>query len=645
MKTTIPLAPYPPTSIRLKIPSTQWQSLIDSWTFLTQSLLSANDDEFLLSIQDTRVVPFLISFLQHSPPEHLDVASAATSGNLNRQTLLLFYRLLSGLEAVPQELLAPSFFAQTIRFYGTSKSLKDLLEWSWIKHDLQAQKRYILFKADLIASLEASEPASGLHHVLVDSVCLAKAITSFSKFLLTGSDFIDALSSAYQRLNHSRESKRQVLVLTHICLSSLLISENSSSFLLDHLYNLQTTTLLQGLLQKTSYYVELERYVSHLTTNVERARALLNGLAPYRRKNEPPKGKRRADKGKGREVAGDDATTMVHAHQFSLVTQVQDLFPELGVGFVLKLLDAYDNDTEQTISHLLDDTLPVHLRNLDRTEQLESIPSLSKDTMIPTEDSQRRVRPSRTIVPQRKNVFDNDEFDRLEIDPSKLHKGRKNAGMTADELLSSQQPTNQKAAILSALAAFDSDDDERDDTYDTADVGGSIDNTIDESSAREKAEEILFPAFKRNLDMFSRNTETRRSKERAALRERTNMTDEAIEGWAIMLQRDPKRLRHLEGEYDVSAGLQQHSLASSAWRADSEAEDADGVMNQNAGRGRAPDRGGGSGRGRGHPSGPASDHSTQVARQRKDANKGSRANHNRRDQRARKVARAGGLVG
>ncbi|KAL8827011.1 MAG: hypothetical protein Q9170_007185 [Blastenia crenularia] len=37
--------------------------------------------------------------------------------------------------------------------------------------------------------------------------------------------------------------------------------------------------------------------------------------------------------------------------------------------------------------------------------------------------------------------------------------------------------------------------------------------------------------------------------------------------------------------------------------------------------------------------GPADEKGTQIARERKDANKGARANHNRRDQRARKMAR------
>jgi hypothetical protein len=60
----------------------------------------------------------------------------------------------------------------------------------------------------------------------------------------------------------------------------------------------------------------------------------------------------------------------VHIHRMSLISQVQDLFPDLGSGFVLKLLDEYNDDVEQVISHLLEDSLPAHLEKADRDEVL-----------------------------------------------------------------------------------------------------------------------------------------------------------------------------------------------------------------------------------------------------------------------------------
>ena len=54
----------------------------------------------------------------------------------------------------------------------------------------------------------------------------------------------------------------------------------------------------------------------------------------------------------------------------SVITQVQDLFPDLGAGFVVKLLDEYNDNAEKVIAHLLEDSLPPHLTEADRSEQL-----------------------------------------------------------------------------------------------------------------------------------------------------------------------------------------------------------------------------------------------------------------------------------
>lgn len=129
------------------------------------------------------------------------------------------------------------------------------------------------------------------------------------------------------------------------------------------------------------------------------------------------------------------------------------------------------------------------------------------------------------------------------------------------------------------------------------------------------------------------------------------MTDEAIEGWAVMLSRDPRRLRSLEARFATFAGAQR-GLEGTSWKA-SEVDDSEegeggrgrGNFGPNdrgrGGRLRGQPRGGGRGRGRGNVAGPTGDKETEDARKRKDASKGSRANHNRRDQRAKKMARGG----
>jgi activating signal cointegrator complex subunit 2 len=208
-----------------------------------------------------------------------------------------------------------------------------------------------------------------------------------------------------------------------------------------------------------------------------------------------------------------------------------------------------------------------------------------------------------------------------------------------------------KAAILSALAAFDSDDDERDDTYDVEDVGGTVDSAAPGNNIEEECtdvgdvnDETLYRAYKSSPKLFERDAATRRSKSRMALAEETGMTNEAIEGWGLMLSRDPRQMRRLEAKFSTFTGG-QNELAPTAWRASPAAsgtEDSD-VDGSSRGRGGFRGRGGrsGRGRGRGNVAGLTGEKDTEVARQRKEANKGSRANHNRRDQRARKMARGG----
>ena len=59
------------------------------------------------------------------------------------------------------------------------------------------------------------------------------------------------------------------------------------------------------------------------------------------------------------------------------------------------------------------------------------------------------------------------------------------------------------------------------------------------------------------------------------------------------------------------------------------------------GRGRGGRGGRGGGRGGSNVAGPTDDKNTQISRQRKEANKGSTANHNRKAQRDKKMARGG----
>jgi activating signal cointegrator complex subunit 2 len=163
-------------------------------------------------------------------------------------------------------------------------------------------------------------------------------------------------------------------------------SKPNYSLLSDHLYALKARAeqdqktnagkklLLADLVTNTPLLAQIR---DTLPAEGSRAKNIAASLSVFQQSSlARPKNlvRRKVDKGKARADVRDDyghgAFRGIHVHRMSLVSQIQDLFPELGAGFVVKLLDEYDNDAEQVTAHLLDDSLPAYLAEADRTEQL-----------------------------------------------------------------------------------------------------------------------------------------------------------------------------------------------------------------------------------------------------------------------------------
>jgi len=561
-----------------------------------------------------------------------------------------------------------TFLGDVSRVYRASGSLLKLLDSVLADARPRILKSLNDCKRSLIEYIDSQKPSSFMDAALSERLLpFLRGSPALGLHLMTGSDLLDSITASYPTLPLALQSK--LLVLAYLGLHALMQKNKPNySLLFDHLYSLKSSTdlnkesdpkqnsLLSDLVTNTPLITKLRTAITGV--NATRAHTLVASLEKFQRaKSSRPKKRivRQIDNGKGRanNEHWHEKFGGVHVHRMSLVTQVQDLFPELGSAFIVKLFDEYNDDVEQVTAHLLDDSLPQHLQTADRTENLDNIPHQPTNDLVPNLIPNSTPPPS-TPTYQRRNIFDNDDFDRLAVDASRLHIGRKNKSATADGLLADRtNHTAAKAAILSALAAFDSDDDERDDTYDLADVGGTVDSAAPggseetDGSVDDQNEEALFGAFSVSPEVFGRDSGTRRGKARQALKSQTGMTDEAIEGWAVMVRRDPRRLRKLEAKYATFGG-QQKELQSTAWRgnaAGSATEDSEASGGE-SGRGgfRARGRGrgfGGRGSLGGNVAGSADEKGTQVSRQRKEANKGSRANHNRRDQRAKKMARGG----
>ncbi|KAM5238886.1 activating signal cointegrator 1 complex subunit 2 isoform 2-T2 [Ctenodactylus gundi] len=161
----------------------------------------------------------------------------------------------------------------------------------------------------------------------------------------------------------------------------------------------------------------------------------------------------------------------------SLISQVKDLLPDLGEGFILACLEHYHYDPEQVINNILEERLAPTLSQLDRSLD-------------------RQVKPDPTpLLTSRHNVFQNDEFDvfsRDSVDLSRVHKGRRKEGNTRSLLndksavVAQRQRYEQYSVVVEEPGDYPGDDyeDEYDDTYDGNQVGANDADSDDELISR-----------------------------------------------------------------------------------------------------------------------------------------------------------------
>ncbi|XP_058387717.1 activating signal cointegrator 1 complex subunit 2 isoform X1 [Diceros bicornis minor] len=168
----------------------------------------------------------------------------------------------------------------------------------------------------------------------------------------------------------------------------------------------------------------------------------------------------------------------------SLISQVKDLLPDLGEGFILACLEHYSYDPEQVINNILEERLAPALSQLDRSLD-------------------RQLKPDPTpLLTSRHNVFQNDEFDvfsRDTVDLSRVHKGRRKEENTRSLLndkravVAQRQRYEQYSVVVEEVplqpgegVPYQGDDyeDEYDDTYDGNQVGANDADSDDELISR-----------------------------------------------------------------------------------------------------------------------------------------------------------------
>ncbi|KAH8276726.1 hypothetical protein KR044_002143 [Drosophila immigrans] len=151
------------------------------------------------------------------------------------------------------------------------------------------------------------------------------------------------------------------------------------------------------------------------------------------------------------------------------VTAVLDVLPDLGMGFIRRLLTRYDN-SEQAIAAILDDNLPPDLIHMDRQEVF--IPADPQDKL------------QRQTGVRHYNVHDGDRYDVLTQDNPqciiKQGKGLPGAARNAEQLLDDKRDISQLKQRYQQYALVEETpdeatgaeyDDEYDDSYEALNDG------------------------------------------------------------------------------------------------------------------------------------------------------------------------------
>ncbi|XP_074062403.1 activating signal cointegrator 1 complex subunit 2 isoform X2 [Macrotis lagotis] len=272
----------------------------------------------------------------------------------------------------------------------------------------------------------------------------------------------------------------------------------------------------------------------------------------------------------------------------SLISQVKDLLPDLGEGFILACLEHYGYSAEQVINNILEERLAPALSSLDR--------SLNR---------QRQPAPT-PLVSSRHNVFQNDEFDvfsRDIVDLSRVQKGRRKGENTRSllndkRLIQEQrQRYSQYSVVVDEVTvqeggaegqlSRDDYEDEYDDTYDGNQVGANDADSDDELITRRP---FTTPQVLRTKVPHEGPDDEEEEEEEAE--EEGPKPDHFVQDPAVLRERaEAQRMAY---------------LARRGYRHDS----SPAVT--------------------GSPRGHGQSRETTQERRRKEANKGARANHNRR---------------
>lgn len=391
------MAPYPEAIWRADLQPQEWNACLDAWIAIAEAHLSRSQPEFeQSSCRDESIWTFLTSYMGQVAisKDHASAEDVQRTKTLRRCVYFLTSRLL---ETKPAPvLLSWRFMSDFSKVYGKMHASR-VISSSWQKNGPAIEKSLTSLKTQLIGELDAGlKGAPGaLEAQLKRLNHLLHVSPDAAAFLMTGSDFTDGLVSCYKLMNPPLRSA--ILSTTYLCLIALTEGPKPKLALLtEQLYSLKAAadshkagplnereSLVAELVTTTPILRQLQLKINPDEPSSNRVKVIVTALETFKKGPGDGKGgsirpkhliKRKLDKGKSKQTQTHDfannATDEIHIHKMSLISQVKDLFPDLGEGFVAKLLSAYEENIETVIAHLLEDSLPPHLAQADRSEPL-----------------------------------------------------------------------------------------------------------------------------------------------------------------------------------------------------------------------------------------------------------------------------------
>lgn len=310
------------------------------------------------------------------------------------------------------------------------------------------------------------------------------------------------------------------------------------------------------------------------------------------------------------------------------IDTIKELFPDLTSNQITKLLQRYDNNTEVIINNLFENPSVI--------SSLEDGPLQDDEIQNTTENLMEEHKPKENLLPA---ITPKDKIE------------KKNMLFPTNDV---PDAVRNKTLSRALSLLYDATEDERDDTYDDAEVKqasadrvsvdtsdtAKVSTITPDTSKYDKIEGYLWELLKRDKNLFSR--QQRGSKQRKEMKKETNWSDEQIEGWSRMIEKSPKRAQLLEEKYIFKGNVRQGKKTFTKAREDKEGFDHHVVdstvnspntnSNNDSGREKTP---------------TTKEPLTKEQQKRKNARneklKSSRANHNRKAGHDKKLAKSGVL--